>query len=578
MRGKQTRLLGLCLVFMLAAAGLTARGEQEMVPDEGNRVFAGGWPYATPPTGHFNMFVSNAIELRFWREIHQLPLALFVNATGEYTPMLAESWDMDDSAGEMRVTLRPDARWYTGEQFTAEDVWTTFYVLRLVGNPAWDYIEEVTAVSDREVVFTIGEATPIFTRNVLRRPIVDRLTYGDYAERTADLVQQGLDSESREWRNLIADFNEFRPEMANATGPWFIDPARVTQSSIEMPRNPNSFLADRVHFDTLMIYNGDVPDLTPLVLSGEMDYLTHIFPASSMQAFEQMGYDFIQLPGVDGLAIYFNHAIEPLGDVRVRQAIAHVIDRERIGRLALPGVSVGVRNITGLGDAVADNWVDLSRINPYAVDLERAAALLEEAGLTQRNGQWHLPDGSRFTLDLQCPSGWADASTAAAEAAQQLTAFGIRTEFVGIESTQRMPNITSGNFEIAMSFFGTGQPHPVYAFEGPLVFSNTTAGSRGIAFDMVQETEALGRVDFAQLMQESVRGWDTSAQQQAINQIAIAFNETVPTLPIYSNERKNVSSNGLRTVWEGPDYIYLNSAGDDSFVVYQLLQGMIRPR
>ncbi|TVR75133.1 MAG: hypothetical protein EA427_00410, partial [Spirochaetaceae bacterium] len=350
------------------------------------------------------------------------------------------------------------------------------------------------------------------------------------------------------------------------------------QSSIEMPRNPNSFLADRVVFDKLMIYNGDVPDLTPLVLSGEMDYLTHVFPASSMQAFERMGYDFIQLPGVDGLAIYFNHELQPLDDVRVRQAIAHVIDRERIGRLALPGVSVGVRYATGLGDAVAENWVDLSRVNPYEVDLEGAAALLEQAGLSRRNGQWHLADGSRFTLALQCPSGWADASTAAAEAAQQLTAFGIRTEFVGIESTQRVPNINSGNFEIAMSFFGTGQPHPVYAYEGPLVASNRTAAGPGISFDMVQQTEAFGRVDFDQLMRESVRGWDVETQQQAISRIAIAYNETLPTLPVYTKESRNLSSNGLRTTWTGPQELYLNSAGDDNFVVYQLLHGMIQPK
>ena len=28
-----------------------------------DKVFVGGWPYSTVPTGHFNMFVANAIEL-----------------------------------------------------------------------------------------------------------------------------------------------------------------------------------------------------------------------------------------------------------------------------------------------------------------------------------------------------------------------------------------------------------------------------------------------------------------------------------------------------------------------------------
>ncbi|TVR67128.1 MAG: hypothetical protein EA427_14710, partial [Spirochaetaceae bacterium] len=125
MRRKQALVLGLVLVLLLSAAGLAARGQQEPVTPDAEQVFAGGWPYATPPTGHFNMFVSNAIELRFWREIHQLPLALYVNARGEYTPMLAESWEIDDAAGEMRIRLQPDARWLTGEAVTAKDVWTT---------------------------------------------------------------------------------------------------------------------------------------------------------------------------------------------------------------------------------------------------------------------------------------------------------------------------------------------------------------------------------------------------------------------------------------------------------------------
>lgn len=574
---KRLFYIALVCILITAAAGVSAQGRAETAAEPAAPVFAGGWPYATPPTGHFNMFISNAIELRFWREIHQLPLALYVNARAEYTPMLAESWDIDEDSDKMTIKLRSDAKWLTGEDFTAKDVWTTFYIYRLVGNPAWNYIDDVIVESDDTVVFTIAAATPLFTRNVLRKPIVDARTYGEFAQKTADLVDAGYGQDSSEWRNLVADFNSFRPEIVNATGPYYLDPARVSQASIEMPQNPNSFLADNVVFDKLMIYNGDVPDLTPLVLSGQIDYLTHVFPASSMEAFERMGYTYVQLPGVDGLAVYFNHALAPLDDIRVRQAIAHVIDRDRIGRLALPGVSVGVEYVTGLGDAVAENWVDLSMLDPYEVNHARAEELLQEAGLTKRGNQWQLPNGRPFTLSLQCPSGWADASTAASEAASQLTAFGIRTTFSGIESTQRVPNIQAGDFELAMSFFGTGQPHPMYAYEGPLLASNTSSAGIGMAFDMVQETSR-GTVDFAELMRKSVEGWDLEAQRAVIEQIAAAFNETLPTLPIYTKESRNLTSNGLRTVWEGPEELYLNSAGDDNFVVYQLLHGMIRPK
>ncbi len=560
----------LCLFMALGTMTISAQGA-------GNQTFAGGWPYATPPTGHYNMFVANAIELKFWRELHQLPLALYVKASATYTPMLAESWKIDEKSEKMTIKLRSDAKWLTGEAFTAKDVWTTFYIYRLLGNPAWDYIGDVVAASDHEVVFKIKAATPLFTRNVLRKPIVDFLTYGAYAQKTANLVAKGLDQNSQEWKNLIADFNAFRPQIVNATGPYYLDPAKVSQSNIEMPRNPNSFLADKAVFKTVTIYNGDVPDLTPLVLSGKIDYLTHVFPASSSQAFERMGYTFIQLPGVDGIAIYFNHALVPLNDRRVRQAIAYVIDRNRIGQLALPGVSVGVKYATGLADSVAKSWVDMSLLNPYPVDLPKAEALLREAGLTKRSNKWYLADGKAFELSLQCPSGWADASTAASEAAQQLTAFGIKTSFTGIESTQRTPNIVSGKFELAMSFFGTGQPHPMYAYESPFIASNTSSAGIGISFPMVQQTSR-GTVDFSQLLKDSIKGWNMDAQKAIIGKIAVAFNETLPTLPLYVKESRNLTSNGLRTVWSGPEELYMNSSGDDNFVVYQLLHGMIRPK
>lgn len=365
--------------------------------------------------------------------------------------------------------------------------------------------------------------------------------------------------------------------MVNSTGPYYIDPAKVSQASIEMPLNPNSFLADKVKFRTLTIYNGDVPDLTPLVLSGQMDYLTHVFPASSMLAFERAGYSFVQLPGVDGLAIYFNHTLKPLDDVRVRQAMAFVIDRDRIGLLALPGVSVGVYYATGLGDGVTKSWVDVSKLNAYQVDLAKAEALLRDAGLSKKGNQWYLSSGKPFELSLQCPSGWADASTAATEAAQQLSAFGIKTAFNGIESTQRTPNINSGKFELAMSFFGTGQPHPMYAYEGPLLASNTGSGGVGISFPMVQKTSR-GTVDFTALIENSVKGWDVAAQRAIISDLAVAYNELLPVLPIYTKQSRNLTSNGLRTVWEGPENLYRNSAGDDNFVVYQLLHGMIKAK
>ena len=569
------------LVALLAVSSVFAGGSSEAASAgqsgaAAETVFAGGWPYSTVPTGHFNMFVSNAIELKFWREVHQLPLATYDASTGEYNPMLAESWEISDDGTVYTVHLRDDAKWLSGDNFTSKDVWTTFMIYRLVGNPVWNYIDGMNIVDDYTIEFTISNPTTMLHRYILRKPVVDYLTYGSFADKADEIFSAGLGTDSAEYNELVSQFNTFRPDFVNATGPYYLDPDLVSQSYVEMPKNPNSFLADTVQFDKLIIYNGDVPDLTPLVLNKQVDYLTHQFPSSSIETFKALGYKTIQIQGMDGIAMYFNCAVKPLDSTAVRQAISYVIDRERVGQLALPGVTRGTEYVSGLGDSMTETWVDTSLLDNYDVDYDKAAALLEGEGLYKKDGQWYLPDGKQFTLQVQCPASWSDASAAASEIAQQLTNFGIRTTFIGIEESQRQTNINEGNFQLALSFFGTAQPHPMFAFETPLLMSNVNA-SHGLGYSMIQETEDYGTVNLEDLIYESTEGWDEEAQKESIEKLVVTLNKTVPYLPLYTKWSQNLSSAGLRTQWTGDEGLYLNSPGDDSFTVIKLLSGDIKP-
>lgn len=545
-------------------------------PVNKDTAFVGGWPYSTVPTGHFNMFVANAIELKYYRELHQLPLATYVKATDEYQPLLATKWEISQENNTFSVSLKSDAKWHSGDMFTSKDVWTTFMIYRLVGNPVWNYIDSVTADSDTEITFGIKTPTPLILRYVLRKPIVDYKTYGEYAEKVDKLLNAGKDDKSSEWQSLATEFSNFRPEYVNATGPFYLDPANVTESSVELLKNENSFLAQTVNFGKIIVYNGDVAALTPLVLNGEVDFLTHQFPAASMETFEGIGYSTLQVDGVDGIAIYFNQAVAPLAIKEVRQAIAYVVDRAKLGELALPGVTQGTKFVTGLGDVMAEQWVDTSKLIDYNVDKDKAAQLLTQAGMSQKDGQWHLADGKQFTLSLQCPSAWSDASTAAGEIAQQLSSFGIKTTFDGIDATMRQTNIDEGKFELALSFFGTGQPHPMFAFETPLLVSNLNA-SKGLGYSMIQNTENFGTVNLEELITASTAGWDLDVQKEAVNKIAGTVNETLPILPLYTKYSRYVTSNGFRTDWGSDETLIKNSAGDDNFVVIKILRGELKP-
>lgn len=535
--------------------------------------FVGGWPYSTMPTGHFNMFSANAIELKFYRELHQLPLATYVASEDAYEPMLAESWEISEDGTEFRVKLREDVSWRTEESFTSKDVWTTFMIYRLVGNPVWNYVSDMEIVSDNEIVFFVKKPTTLILRYVLRKPMVDYLTYGEYADKVQTLLDEGKTENSEEWTELANDFNLYRPDCVNATGPYYLDKANISESNIELLKNEKSFLADTVQFDKVIVYNGDVADLTPLVMNGEVDFLTHQFPVSTMATFEQMGYETLQVPGVDGMAVYFNEAVKPLDRKEVRQALAYVIDRNQVGELALPEVSRGTKYVSGLGDSLTEEWVDVSKLIDYSADETKAEELLQKAGLSKNSsGQWMREDGTVFTLSLQCPMTWADASTAASEIAQQLTAFGIKTTVEGIDESMRQSKINEGDYQMAMSFFGSGQPHPMFSYETPLVMSG-----KGLSYEMVQDTDSCGQVDLNVLLTEATSGWEEESQRDAVEKLVLTVNETVPYLPVYTKWSKYITSNGMRTDWGTDDSVYKNSAGDDNFAVIKILNGELKP-
>ncbi|WP_165775488.1 ABC transporter substrate-binding protein [Chryseomicrobium excrementi] len=566
-------LLLVAVIFLAACSDEQSTGEES--PNKETE-FAGGWPYATVPTGHYNMFVANAIDLKFYRELHQLPLATYNAVSDDYSALLADGWELSEDKKQLIVKLKDDVVWHSGTPFTAEDVRTTFLMYKLAGNPVWNYIDEVEVVNDQEVAFHIREETTMIYRYILRKPIVDTETYGAYATQVDELIEAGEEETSAKWQELVADFTNFRPETVNATGPYYLDPANVSQSHVELVKNESSFLADTVNFDKVVVYNGDVPDLTPLVLNKRIDYLTHQFPAASMETFAGAGYDTLELQGVDGLAMYFNAGKEPFDQVEVRQALAYVIDRDSIGEVALPGITRGTKYVSGMGDLMTETWIDPSKLIDYKVDLDQATELLETAGLTLEDGKWKKPDGSPFTLTIQAPATWTDAATAAAEVAQQLTAFGIDATFDGIDPLVRQSNINDGNFDVALSFFGTGQPHPFFAYETPLLVSNANA-PKGLGYEMTQQTKEAGTVDLEQLLTESTRGWDEDAQKKIVEKIAYTVNETVPYLPIYSKWTQNITSDGLRTEWGGNDDLYLNSAGDDNFAIIKILNGDLKP-
>ena len=119
-------------------------------------------------------------------------------------------------------------------------------------------------------------------------------------------------------------------------------------------------------------------------------------------------------------ALFLNNTVEPLNDVRVRQAILYALDKEEINDF------VGGGNGTLIGSAMLptlkDNYVDLNDTYGTTADVDKAKELLADAG---------YPDG--FDLEIAIPSNYEFHLQTGEVVVEQLKAVGINATIKGVE-------------------------------------------------------------------------------------------------------------------------------------------------
>ncbi len=552
----------------------------------GDAEFRGIWPYVVPPAGHFNTFVStNRIELGIYHHLMEPPLFFYLWAEDDWMPVAGESWEwVDDTT--VRVTLPQGAVWSDGSDYTAQDVVDTFYIQHLQGITVWEFLEDVVAVDDHTVDFLLSEPSNTVLRRIFRETNIRASSvYGEIAQQVRDLVDSGADSESAEWQTLLQTLNEFRPDGIVSLGPYVMDVDSITESQITLPKNETSFLADRTNFDRLLIFNGETPDATPLMLSKEADYATHGSPPATDQQFQTEGIRVIRGPNYNGPALYFNHDIYPFNVPEFRQAVAHAIDRAENGVVSMSESGVTMENITGFSDNLTSLWLTdetLSELNTYEFNREQATTMLEELGFTKGDdGIWIDDQGNRLSFELTAPSEFADWSAAAENLAQQLTDFGIETTFRGVTFSEHPALISAGDFELAIREWGAGNPHPHFSYDVDFNRFNYTGGSTeatdagpGMNFPLEQNG-----MDIGEMVIDSGQGSDREAQAALINELALLYNELLPQIPLWERYGNNPAVEGLRvTGWPADgDDVYLNGTYADPFSIVLMLRGELAP-
>lgn len=332
-------------------------------------------------------------------------------ADGTIVPGLAESWDISADGLTYTFHLHDGVTFHDGSAFDAEDV--KFSLERINAEGSLNAQKALyTSIASVEVV------DPLTVRVVLSQPdgnLIYNLAWGD-------AVMVAPES---------ADNNGLNPI---GTGPFvFID--RIEGDSITLEKN-QSYWGTPVALERATFrFISDPTAAFGALQAGDVDAFP-FFPAPETVAQFQNDPRFTVKVGLtEGETILaINNAKPPLDNLKVREAIAHAIDRQAIidGAMFGYGTPIG----TFLSPANPD-YVDLTAQSNY--DPEKSKALLAEAGVTD------------LTLSLKLPPVEGYARRGGEIIAQQLAAVGIKTQVTNLEWAQWLSEVFGDrNFDLTV--------------------------------------------------------------------------------------------------------------------------------
>ena len=281
---------------------------------------------------------------------------LWSDGFGTFEPLLATAWEQETPT-TWRFSLRDDVRFHDGTAFNADAV--KFSLERIAGEESahrgdFSWLTEVEVVDDLTVrVHTDGPVAAFLN-------YVGAFYYPFIVSPTA-----------------VARYGPDFAQNPVGTGPFRFD-AHVSQSFTRIVRN-DDYWGERPHLDEVTIRDiiEESARLTAM-LTGEIDGVMVVGAAMLGRLKQETRFQFFEGPGTLVDRFVFNVTRPPFDDARVRQALAHAIDREAM--LEVIFADLGYVFDGPIAPSLVGANAELAEV-VYAYDPARARELLTEAGV-----------------------------------------------------------------------------------------------------------------------------------------------------------------------------------------------------
>ena len=406
-----------------------------------------------------------------------------VGVDGAVTPLLAESWAITPDGKSYTFRLRKGIKFSDGSPMDAAAVKFSFDRARAPGSTnkakkaVFDNVARVTAEDAHTVILTLNNADATLPFRL--------------GENTAVILHPNS-----------ADQAATKPV---GTGPFKLESwakgSAVTLVKSDAYRDAAKVALKKVTFRFI----NDPAAQVAALLAGDIDGMPRFGALQALKQFQGDQRFTVEIGSTAGKGLLaINNRKKPFDDVRVRRALAHAIDRKAF----IDGAQEGLGKAIGSHFAPADNgYVDLTGKYPH--DIEKAKALLKEAGITTP---------LNVTLTLPPPPY---ARKGGEIIAAQLAKVGIQCKIENVEWAQWLSGPFKGNFDLTIINhvepldYATAYADPNY------YFGYDSAKFRGLVSTLASTSNARERARLwkdiqTQLADDAVNAWIWNPAQVAV--------------------------------------------------------------
>ena len=280
-------------------------------------------------------------------------------------PELATEWSVSPDGLTWTFKLRSGVKFHSGKDFSSADVVYSFK--RLLDEKTGSGARAVLEFLDSNNIKAVDPTTVTFTT---KKPVVELPVL--ITNKFTNIVPDG------------ARQQDLRKK-GDGTGPFMQEQFTPNAPVRILRKNPNYWNAGQPKADCIRITVAQEPvAAVAAIKAGQVDLMLNVDPSVIGSLKDDRGVQLLETAASNSMTVSMWVDTKPFDDVKVREALKLVVDRQAMVDTVL----------LGFGEAAADNPVPVGNPASYTKeapkqDIEKAKALLAEAG---------YKDGLKFDL------------------------------------------------------------------------------------------------------------------------------------------------------------------------------------